>query len=359
MDEKEIFDLKELNEINEDKRKLFEYLYSKQDLAKYVQVNKKKYQDKKTKEWKSFELKYLSWAYAYREMTRLDPEASYNEHTWPMMMKDGTIQEAYQVPYLRTETGYFVRVSVTMFGRTTSEWLAVMDSKNKALLNPTATDINKALKRCYVKALALHGLGLFLYVGEDLPEDIQAPDFASDEQQKELNRIFDEIGNYRQEDPARLAAMAMQKLNISNDDGHLKKFKELTVKDYQNILSLAKPQLLKIKNEVQAAQDHQKREQEMAKQLDGLGYPPKETNQEEEDYSKTAQNEPLTDEKPQPDISLENEKQPSSDQGKPKRNENSEESILTKYQKPDTNDYSQEALFRNLGEFIDRSPVTN
>lgn len=357
----EIFDLEELNEANKDKRKLFEYLYSKQDLAKYVQVNKKKYQDKKTKEWKSFELKYLSWAYAYREMIRLDPEATYKEHTWPMIM-NGEIIESYQVPYMRTETGYFVRVSVTMFGRTTSEWLAVMDSKNNAIANPTATDINKALKRCYVKALALHGLGLFLYVGEDLPEDIQAPEMADDDQKNELNQIFEELGSLINEDPARLAGIALKRLKITDEAGHSKKFKDLTVKDYQNILSFAKPQLMKAKNEAQqaqkAAEEKKAKDEQMAKQLEKMGYEQKSKPAETPANVKpqqTAQNAPQPTSTNWPGERSQNKAAAGTSQNSTKKSDD----FINKYNQPAENEPTQEALFSSLSDLLDRGPIAN
>lgn len=352
MEKQEIFDLEELKEINKDKRKIFEFLYSKQDLAKYVQINKKKYKDKKTGEWKSFELKYLSWAYAYREMIRLDPEATYNEHTWPMMMKDGTIQEAYQVPYMRTETGYFVRVSVTMFGRTTSEWLAVMDSKNNAIDNPTATDINKALKRCYVKALALHGLGLFLYVGEDLPEDIQAPEMASDDQIKELSSIFEKLGAIFNDDPARLAAVSMKRLNLVNNDGHVKKFDELTKKDYQNLAAFIKPQLIKSEKEAaaakKAAEEKAEKDQKIADELAGMGYEQKEKQAPE------APKQPVPTSTYNPNQTAGGKQKTTTPPAGGQRSDGMD--LVSKYRNPDPDEVTQGALFGSLGDILDRGP---
>ncbi|MDU5688614.1 MAG: DUF1071 domain-containing protein, partial [Kluyvera cryocrescens] len=77
----------------------------------------------------------------------------------------------YFVPYLATPEGYFVQVSVTVKGQTETEWLPVLDFRNKSLAKGSATtfDINKAQKRCFVKAAALHGLGLYIYNGEEVP----------------------------------------------------------------------------------------------------------------------------------------------------------------------------------------------
>jgi hypothetical protein len=75
-----------------------------------------------------------------------------------------------------------VTVSVTIKGRTETETLPVMDMKNKSLVNPNSMDVNKAHKRCFVKALALHGLGLYIYSGEDLPEEVK-----NEEKEKTIN----------------------------------------------------------------------------------------------------------------------------------------------------------------------------
>src|SRR5207249_4915741 len=79
------------------------------------------------------------------------------------------------LPYLRTETGYFVEVAVTVEGITLSQIHPVLDSKNRPLAEPTAFDINTSIQRCLVKAIALHGVGLSVYAGEDLPNGEEPP----------------------------------------------------------------------------------------------------------------------------------------------------------------------------------------
>jgi len=74
------------------------------------------------------------------------------------------------MPYLKTDTGYFVEVAVTVQGLTLSQIHPVLDSKNRPIFEPTAFDINTSIQRALVKAIALHGLGLYVYAGEDLPE---------------------------------------------------------------------------------------------------------------------------------------------------------------------------------------------
>ena len=97
-------------------------------------------------------LSYLSWAWAVDQLLRHDPTA-----TW-----------AYNEP---TQWGGTVMVSctVTAFGKPMTMQLPVMDHRNKAIANPDAFAVNTAMQRCLVKAIALHGLGLYIYAGEDLP----------------------------------------------------------------------------------------------------------------------------------------------------------------------------------------------
>lgn len=138
-------------------------------------------------------LTYLSWSYAWAEIKKIDEKASYQLHEYPMLDNDFRVVEGVTVPYLKTPEGYIVKVSVTINGHTETETLPVMDNKNVPLGTiapvwvkkdgatkatkeygptpmPTSFDLNTAYKRCLVKAIALHGLGLYIYNGEDVPE---------------------------------------------------------------------------------------------------------------------------------------------------------------------------------------------
>ena len=127
-------------------------------------------------------LSYLSWAWAHQEMKLIDENAEIKIHDFAdpdiliSLAQNGVqitkeIIDATKINYRKDKAGAYVTVSVTLNGRTETETLAVMDFKNKAVVNPDSTQINKAHKRCFVKALALHGLGLYIYAGEDLPEE--------------------------------------------------------------------------------------------------------------------------------------------------------------------------------------------
>lgn len=74
------------------------------------------------------------------------------------------------VPYLKTDCGYFVEVEVTVQGITLSQIHPILNNQNKPIAEPNSFDINTSIQRCLVKAIALHGLGLYIYAGEDFPE---------------------------------------------------------------------------------------------------------------------------------------------------------------------------------------------
>ena len=104
-------------------------------------------------------LTYLSWAWAWAEVLKIDPLA-----VWTAYETDGL-----PVVYLKDDTA-MVRVGVTINGNHKSCVLPVMDNRNRAIQNPDAFAINTAIMRCLAKAIAMHGLGLYIYAGEDLPE---------------------------------------------------------------------------------------------------------------------------------------------------------------------------------------------
>ena len=109
-------------------------------------------------------LTYLSWAWAWAEALKADPTASFNVHTFNR-------DQYTPMPYMDVNGTGLVWVTVTMFDKPMTCMLPIMDYKNKPILNPDAFAVNTAIMRCMTKALALHGLGLYIYAGEDLPED--------------------------------------------------------------------------------------------------------------------------------------------------------------------------------------------
>ena len=120
-------------------------------------------------------LTYLSWAWAWAEFKKVYPEATYE-----VVKFDG-------LPYAcDDDTGYMVYTKVTADGITHEMWLPVMDGANHAMKSEryeiqtkykkisvepaTMFDVNKTIMRCLTKNLAMFGLGLYIYAGEDLPE---------------------------------------------------------------------------------------------------------------------------------------------------------------------------------------------
>ena len=106
---------------------------------------------------------YLSWAWAWAILKRHCPEANFEKHTFEVMGRE--------VPYMTDESGFaYVQVTVFTAEDTQTEVFPVLNHSNKPIQNPTAFDVNTALQRCLVKAIAMLGLGLYIYAGEDVPE---------------------------------------------------------------------------------------------------------------------------------------------------------------------------------------------
>jgi len=139
-------------------------------------------------------LTYLSWAWAWGEVKKAFPSATYQ------VKGDPTTQKPY---FYDENLGYLVMTEVTIEGQTLEMWLPVMDGANKAMTNKSYTyqtrfgektvdaatmfDINKTLMRCLTKNLAMFGLGHYIYAGEDIPEVESAPAApAQPEPKKEL-----------------------------------------------------------------------------------------------------------------------------------------------------------------------------
>ncbi|HBK5366113.1 TPA: DUF1071 domain-containing protein, partial [Enterococcus faecium] len=151
-------------------------------------------------------LTYLSWAWAWAEVSKVCEAVDYEIYRDP---------ETHR-PYLFDEkTGYMVFTSITVNGVKRDMWLPVMDGANKAMKDKPYTyevndyqwnnetkkkeivgkiekrveaatmfDINKTIMRCLVKNLAMFGLGLYIFAGEDMPEDISMLEPATQRSKK-------------------------------------------------------------------------------------------------------------------------------------------------------------------------------
>jgi hypothetical protein len=108
-------------------------------------------------------LSYLSWAYAWTEVLKIDPQATWYASEYG--------PQGSEVPYMQLPDGScMVRVFVTIKGHAKSCMLPVMNHRNQAIKGPDAFAVNTAVMRCLAKAISMHGLGLYIYAGEDLPE---------------------------------------------------------------------------------------------------------------------------------------------------------------------------------------------
>ncbi len=107
---------------------------------------------------------YLSWSYAVAELRKHAPDA-----TWTVVKYPLPDAPHVHAPYCITPGGCFVEVSVTVGGIALSQIHPVIDERNQTIKSPGADQVNKSIMRCLVKAIALHGLGLNVYAGEDLP----------------------------------------------------------------------------------------------------------------------------------------------------------------------------------------------
>lgn len=101
---------------------------------------------------------YLSWPFALTELAKRHPQAEIEVREWNGF------------PAVCGPKGWMVQVSVVIDGVRRSQWHPVLDSANKAIAEPDVFQLNTSIQRATVKAIALHGLGLYIYAGEDLPE---------------------------------------------------------------------------------------------------------------------------------------------------------------------------------------------
>lgn len=152
----------------------------------------------KDRSGKPIELTYLSWPWAWAEVVKRYPDASYE-----------IVKNPQGLPYFYDPlSGIMVYTRVTVEGVTREMWLPVMDGANNAMrFEPyeiqtkwgtkpvnaaTMFDVNKTVMRCLVKNLAMFGLGLYIYAGEDLPEGEPEPDSNKPVQQTTVAQMTPE-----------------------------------------------------------------------------------------------------------------------------------------------------------------------
>ena len=169
-------------------------------------------------------LTYLSWAWAWGEVKKIYPDANYTIY-------ENTLPNGYVVNYFTDGRTSYVKTGVTIEGLEHIEELPVMDYRNKSILleNMTSFDVNKTIQRSLTKALARHGLGLYIYAGEDLPEEEQKIDGEKLIDEKTIKAIKESITN--------------NMLDINGTDKEIlgkygyKEVEEIKLKDYANIIA--------------------------------------------------------------------------------------------------------------------------
>lgn len=147
-------------------------------------------------------LTYLSWAWAVEQLLTNDPSA-----TWE-----------YKEPKQFGDT-LMVFCTVTAFGKSMTAQLPVLDYKNKAVINPDAMAVNTAMQRCLAKAIALHGIGLYIYAGEDTPKEEPTLQDDIDDVIKQISKAesVDELmAIYRQASNFDKASLAKIKAHLSD-----------------------------------------------------------------------------------------------------------------------------------------------
>ena len=129
-------------------------------------------------------LTYLSWPFAWGEIKKLHPDATYTIY-----------ENADGWNYHTDGRTAWVKTGVTINGIEHIEYLPVMDMRNKSIRIEAITsfDVNKAIQRSLTKACARHGLGLYIYAGEDLPESEQEPLVPSKDEMAEMSTVRTQI----------------------------------------------------------------------------------------------------------------------------------------------------------------------
>nr|DAV26769.1 MAG TPA: Protein of unknown function (DUF1071) [Caudoviricetes sp.] len=190
------------------------------------------------------ELSYLSWSWAWQEFKKVAPTATYE-------IKKFENEKGMLVPYISDPAlGIMCFTEVTVDGITHEMWLPVMDGANKAMkLEPytyktkfgeksvesaTMFDVNKTIMRCLVKNLAMHGLGLYIYAGEDLPDLTEEQKIEQEEKAREAKELAMKKAELRNK---KLAIQKAEKLGYPDAE---KRLEDKTYKEIVDIMTIWK-----------------------------------------------------------------------------------------------------------------------
>ena len=151
-------------------------------------------------------LTYLSWAWAWGEIKKRHPDATYTVY-----------ENADGWNYHTDGRTCWVKTGVTVNGIEHIEYLPVMDYKNKSISteNVTSFDVNKAIQRSLTKACARHGLGLYIYAGEDLPEEEAAEkqDWSRNAKNIAANNIISGLAKARGKSDGEILSALMRQIS--------------------------------------------------------------------------------------------------------------------------------------------------
>ena len=171
---------------------------------KLFKTDVSKYTEKKGK------FTYLSWCFAVQELKRACPTARW-----------GVTKAENGEPFHKTECGYFVEVWVDVDGVNLSQVHPVLNHRNEPIEKPNAFEINTSLQRALAKAIALHGLGLYIYAGEDLPE----PDALTAKEEENLYDFAKPLGKELIKDLK--SKVASMNINANNYEACMDKIRDM------------------------------------------------------------------------------------------------------------------------------------
>lgn len=177
------------------------------------------------KKKKKNNLDYLSWAFAWSEVKKVYPEANSKVY-----------ENEQGLNYHTDGRTAWVKVGMTIEGLEHIEYLPVMDYRNQSipLEKLTSMDVNKAIQRGLVKAIARHGLGLYIYSNEDLPDLTEEQKFEQDEKAREAKELAEKKTELRNK---KLAIQKAERLGYPDAE---ERFKDKTYKEIVDIMTIWK-----------------------------------------------------------------------------------------------------------------------
>ena len=177
-------------------------------------------------------LKYISWAMAWSALCDNYPDATFEKH----INEQG-------FPYFKDDNGYcFTKVTVTVGSKSLTEMLPVLNYANKPIKDPNSFEVNTSLQRCFAKAIALHGMGVTVYSGEDLAD---IPNETTPEPTKKKPGTSKETPKPPQNEKDKLSAWAKNvNEKVENDSPYAKgkiftDYKDKQIKALDSIKSVA------------------------------------------------------------------------------------------------------------------------